>query len=78
MTKQRKRRRQLSQCPQCKVELLREMKALRSHYRSEHGRGPTHGEELQFINFKKTGTPYCDRDFVKPRCEVSGGGFSPK
>lgn len=78
MAKQSKWQKLPSQCPQCKIPLARKMKVLRSHFRSEHARAPTHGEELQFKTFKNTGTPYTDKDFVKPRCEVSGGGCSPK
>lgn len=78
MAKQPKWQKQLSQCPQCKIALVRKIKALRSHFRSEHGLAPTHGEELQFKNFKNSDTPYSDKDFIKPKCEVSGGGCSPK
>lgn len=65
-------------CPQCKTSLVRILSVLRAHFRDVHGRPPTRGEETQFKIFRKTETPYSDNDFIKPRNEVSGGGFSPK
>ena len=67
-----------SACPQCKARLTRKVKSLRGHFRLVHGREPTHGEKIQFQNFRNSGAPYSGKDFVKPRPEVQGGGCSPK
>lgn len=67
-----------SLCPQCKTTLERLKKVLKSHFQESHGRSPTHGEEVQFLTFRKTDVPYTDKDVVKPRIEVSGGSCSSK
>jgi hypothetical protein len=54
------------------------MKILKSHYKNKHSRAPTHGEEIQFKTYQKGVTPYSDKDFKKPKIEVSGGRFSLK
>jgi dipeptidase len=78
MAKKKKSQVLPSLCPQCKATLERLKKVLRSHFRESHGRLPTHGEEVQFLTFRNTGVPYTEKDFVKPRIEVSGGSCSSK
>jgi hypothetical protein len=69
---------QPSICPQCGETLIRKMTILKSHYKNKHSRAPTHGEEIQFKTYQKGVTPYSDKDFKKPKIEVSGGRFSLK
>lgn len=65
-----------SLCPQCKRRLARKRRVLRLHFEQLHGRLPTSGEVTQFMTHVDSSTPYSERDFVKPRQEISGGGFS--
>ena len=78
MAKQSKWQKRPSQCPQCKIELQRKTKILKSHFNSLHGREPTQGEINQFKTHRTSSAPYTDKDFIKPKIEVSGGGFSSK
>jgi endogenous inhibitor of DNA gyrase (YacG/DUF329 family) len=65
-------------CPQCKARIQKGNASLERHFKEIHGRQPTSCEITQFVTFRKTKTPYSDRDFVKPWNEVSGGSVSPK
>lgn len=69
---------QSAPCPQCKKQLRQKGNNLKQHFLSQHGREPSPGEARQFKNFKETEAPYSDRDFVKPKNEVSGGAVSPR
>jgi len=72
-----KKKAKLTHCFLCNADLKRNQQAIISHFKKMHGRSPTEGEVHQIIKFQKTRTPYSE-DFIKPKNEVSGGGFSPK
>ena len=78
MAKKTKKKNRFSQCPRCREVFERNIEFLRGHFLDCHGRLPTHGEENQFKAYRSAAPPYNEKDFLKPRCEVSGGRFSPK
>ena len=69
---------QPSKCPQCQATIRRSDSALKNHFLLTHQRNPSAGELRQFLAFKNSRPIYESGDFVKPKFEVSGGGFSPK
>lgn len=77
--KKAKKKKLLSRCPQCQLEIDKSPEVLSAHFKAFHGRDPTPGEHRQFAAGGPTKIyPVSDRDWVKPRNELSGGGVSPR